>query len=50
MQQADMHLVQRFHWAVPQVLTLDQECMGNLVTKNWNVPMDEFVQCKGGMH
>jgi hypothetical protein len=34
MQRAGMHPVERFYRSVPQVLTLDQECTGNLVTKH----------------
>ena len=50
MQRAGVHPVKRFYRSVPQVLTLDQECTGNPVTKRWDVPTDEFVQCEGSMH
>jgi hypothetical protein len=50
MQQAGVHPVERFYQSVPQVLTLDQECTGNLVTKRWDKLTDEFMQCKGSMH
>jgi hypothetical protein len=50
MQKAGVHLVERFYRSVPQVLTLNQECTGNPVTKRWDMPTDEFFQYEGGMH
>ncbi len=47
MQQVGVHPVKRFYRSVPQVLTLNQECMGNPVTKRWDIPTNKFVEYKG---
>jgi hypothetical protein len=43
MHQARVHPIEKCYRSVPQVLPLDQECMGNPIIVPWDMPMNKFI-------
>jgi uncharacterized membrane protein YgcG len=42
--------MEKCYRSIPQVLTLDWECTGNLITMHWDAPTNKFIEFEGRKH